>query len=205
MPKPVVIESPYAGETLLEIQANELYALRALGDSLARGEAPFASHLLYPRVLDDKDAAQRRQGLEGQFAWIDLAASIVVYCDRGFSPGMVAAIRHCLRQGFEITIRTIDSPPVLAAWVDEQLEAAIPIRELLADIPLQSAAPRPPAGRFLNQENFPPAAPQAVGNGAGEALPPFDASQERQAAPAAPPAPQARPDGPASGWNNPPA
>jgi hypothetical protein len=192
MPKPVVIESPYAGETLLEIQANELYALRALEDALARNEAPFASHLLYPRVLDDKDPAERRQGIDGQLAWIDLAGAIVVYCDRGFSPGMIAAIRHCLRQGFEIVIRTIDSPPVLAAWVDEQLEAAIPIRELLDDVPLQGPAVRHIAARNGSNDREPSALESAGVKFVNP--PPF--------APTPPPAPQARPDGPASGWSS---
>jgi hypothetical protein len=45
----VIIESPYAGDP----DGNLAYARAALADSLARGEAPFASHLLYPQVLDD--------------------------------------------------------------------------------------------------------------------------------------------------------
>lgn len=194
MPKPVVIESPYAGANLIERRENELYAQRALDDSLARDEAPFASHLLYPQVLDDNVPAQRRQGIDGQLAWIDLARSIVVYCDRGFSPGMIHAIRHCLRQGYEIVIRTIASPPALAAWVDEELERAIPVRELLDDVRLQGPrdAWRPD----------PPQAPQVletVETHDGRrtdiiAPPPF--------APAPPPAPQARPDGPASAWES---
>jgi hypothetical protein len=207
--KPVVIESPYAGANLIERRENELYAQRALDDALARGEAPFASHLLYPQVLDDNVPAQRRQGIEGQLAWIDLARSIVVYCDRGFSPGMVAAIRHCLRQGYEITIRTIASPPALAAWVDEELERAIPIRELLDDIRLQGPA-------WLAIDDLGAGeAPRSVETTAGERidLPPrdnFDPLTMRTAgriepppfAPTPPPAPQARPDGPASAWGS---
>ena len=38
----VIIESPYAGE----IDKNTAYARRCMRDSLDRGEAPFASHLL---------------------------------------------------------------------------------------------------------------------------------------------------------------
>lgn len=41
----VVVESPYAGD----VKRNEEYARRAMADCLARGEAPFASHLLWPR------------------------------------------------------------------------------------------------------------------------------------------------------------
>lgn len=39
----VVLESPYSGD----IKGNTKYARMALRDSLARGEAPIASHLLY--------------------------------------------------------------------------------------------------------------------------------------------------------------
>lgn len=199
MPKPIVIESPYAGADRLERLENELYAQRALADSLARGEAPFASHLLYPQVLDDDVAAERRQGIEGQLAWIDLAASIAVYCDRGFSPGMVAAIRHCLRQGFEITIRTISSPPALAAWVDEELERAIPIRELLDDVRLEGPARTSGPLRVAPDERSLIGEGSELVQGADTRLP------DRNIAPppfAPPAAPQARPDGPGSGWSS---
>ena len=43
----VIVESPYAGD----VAANVEYARAAVADCLRRGEAPFASHLLY--TLDD--------------------------------------------------------------------------------------------------------------------------------------------------------
>lgn len=65
--KLVVIESPFAGD----VAKNETYARRALADSLARGEAPLASHLLYtqPGVLDDTDYVQRERGISAGLAW----------------------------------------------------------------------------------------------------------------------------------------
>ena len=39
----VILESPYAGD----IERNVKYARMAVRDSLSRGEAPIASHLLY--------------------------------------------------------------------------------------------------------------------------------------------------------------
>ncbi len=47
--KLVILESPYAGH----VDANVAYARMAMHDSLLRGEAPIASHLLYtqPDVL----------------------------------------------------------------------------------------------------------------------------------------------------------
>jgi hypothetical protein len=61
----VIIESRYAGD----IDRNVAYARQALKHSLDRGEAPIASHLLYPQVLDDNDPAQREQGIAAGLAW----------------------------------------------------------------------------------------------------------------------------------------
>ena len=53
----VIVESPFAGR----VEANKVYARLAIRDCLKRGEAPFASHLLYTldSVLDDTDPAER--------------------------------------------------------------------------------------------------------------------------------------------------
>ena len=45
----VVIETPYSRD----VEANTEYARACLLDSLRRGEAPIASHLLHTQVLDD--------------------------------------------------------------------------------------------------------------------------------------------------------
>lgn len=60
-PRRVLIESPYAGD----VARNERYARACLADSLARGEAPFASHLLYtqPGVLDDTNPHEHAAGM----------------------------------------------------------------------------------------------------------------------------------------------
>src|SRR5690606_24498929 len=45
----VIIESPYSGD----VERNTEYARSCLLDSLRRGEAPIASHLLHTQVLED--------------------------------------------------------------------------------------------------------------------------------------------------------
>ena len=60
----VIIESPFKGNTPAEEAENIAYAKEAMRDSLYRGEAPFASHLLYPQMLDDADEDERRMGIE---------------------------------------------------------------------------------------------------------------------------------------------
>lgn len=84
---PTIIESPYAGD----IAANTAYALECMCDSLARGEAPFASHLLYTQVLDDADPKQREQGIRAGHAWARLARTHAFYLGFGVSPGMRAS------------------------------------------------------------------------------------------------------------------
>jgi hypothetical protein len=63
----VILESPYAGD----IERNVAYARAAMRDSLLRGEAPIASHLLYtqPGVLDDQVSDERRLGIEAGLVW----------------------------------------------------------------------------------------------------------------------------------------
>lgn len=90
--KLVVIESPYAGD----VARNETYARMCLADSLARGEAPIASHLLYtqPGVLNDLVPGERRLGIDAGLAWGAKADIAVFYLDLGVSPGMLAAEKH---------------------------------------------------------------------------------------------------------------
>jgi len=71
----VIVESPYAAPTPEGIERNVAYARAALADCLGRGEAPYASHLLYtqPGVLRDEVPEQRRLGIEVGLAWCDVA------------------------------------------------------------------------------------------------------------------------------------
>ena len=101
----VVIESPYAGD----IQRNIEYARAAMWDCLQRGEAPYASHLLYTQVgvLDDSDAVQRERGINAGFAWRDASDATVVYTDLGVSPGMILGIKHARAMKHPIEYRTL--------------------------------------------------------------------------------------------------
>src|SRR5699024_10974542 len=86
----VIVESPYAATSARCVVKNEKYARAALRDCLQRGEAPWASHLLYtqPGVLDDSDPGERSLGIEAGLVWGGLADATVVYTDLGVSDGM---------------------------------------------------------------------------------------------------------------------
>ena len=77
----VILESPYNGD----VDRNVKYARAALRDSLQRGEAPIASHLLYtqPGVLKDTDPIERAMGIAAGLAWGKHAEATVVHIDYG--------------------------------------------------------------------------------------------------------------------------
>ncbi len=106
----VILESPFAGD----VDANVAYARSCVRDSLQRGEAPIASHLLYtqPGILDDTIPAERRQGIDAGLAWRAVAQASVVYVDRGISPGMRYGISGALQAGIPVEFRSIEGKHV---------------------------------------------------------------------------------------------
>jgi hypothetical protein len=103
--KLVILESPYAGD----IEANVAYARACVRDSLSRGEAPIASHLLYtqPGILRDEVADERKWGIDAGLAWAGKADATVVYTDRGISRGMEYGISNAKTAGRPIEYREI--------------------------------------------------------------------------------------------------
>lgn len=102
--KPVVIiESPYAGDT----EANIQYARECMLDSIKRGEAPFASHLLYTQCLDDTKPEERELGLECAEMFYVNADIVAVYVDRGISEGMRRGMKLANRLCIDIEERRI--------------------------------------------------------------------------------------------------
>lgn len=99
----VILESPYAGNR----QTNLQYAYRCMLHSLSLGEAPFASHLLYPQFLNDDSPDQRALGMAAGLEWLRQAEATVVYTDLGVSPGMVAGINRAATLGKPIYYRAI--------------------------------------------------------------------------------------------------
>ena len=106
----VIIESPFAGDT----KANIAYARLAMRDSLSRGEAPMASHLLYTQdgILRDEIPHEREWGIAAGLAWGALADATVVYTDRGISTGMKYGIADAERTGRPIEYRTLKGDPL---------------------------------------------------------------------------------------------
>tara|TARA_R100001369_G_scaffold38842_1_gene64761 strand:+ start:4939 stop:5301 length:363 start_codon:yes stop_codon:yes gene_type:complete len=100
----VIIESPYSGGHPDNIK----YARRCLWDSILRDESPFASHLLYTQVLDDKISEQRQKGMKLALAWYEVAELCAVYMDRGMTEGMESGIKHAKSLGIPIEERMLN-------------------------------------------------------------------------------------------------
>jgi len=104
--KLVILESPYAGD----VDANTEYARRCVRDSLSRGEAPIASHLLYtqPGILDDDKPNERRWGIDAGLAWMSSADLVAAYIDHGVSAGMMEGLERALNAGVQYEFRHLE-------------------------------------------------------------------------------------------------
>jgi hypothetical protein len=127
----VIIESPYGNTDKTVVEANVEYARRCIRDSLARGEAPIASHLLYtqPGILNDDVPTERAWGIAAGLAWGAVADATVVYLDRGLSGGMKHGIARAVYEKRNVDFRSI---------YDENVEANRMIRKILSGHDLAS-------------------------------------------------------------------
>ncbi len=101
----VIVETPYAGD----IERNIRYARQCLHDCFLRGEAPFASHLLYTQegVLNDSIPDERALGIGAGLEWGSLAHATVVYVDLGISGGMKFGIQRAESEGRPVEYRNL--------------------------------------------------------------------------------------------------
>ena len=102
----VIIESPFAGD----VEGNIKYARACMRDSLLRGEAPYASHLLYTQegVLDDLIPSEREMGIYAGFEFKHNPDVLTVfYTDNGWSGGMKLALDYCIKHGMKYEERTL--------------------------------------------------------------------------------------------------
>lgn len=102
----VIVESPFAGGF-----SNVRYSRECLRDCIARGESPFASHLLYTQkgVLDDKIPSERERGIATANAWLEVADYVVVYGDLGITEGMEKGIAKAIKAGKPVQYRWLRS------------------------------------------------------------------------------------------------
>ena len=123
----VVIESPFAARPDWSVESNIDYARQCMRNSILRGEAPIASHLLYtqPGILDDNIPEERALGIECGLIWAQVGSFSVFYTDHGWSSGMLLALHnHNLRRNYPFRIRSLEgkSHVRLPTTLDEDIE-----------------------------------------------------------------------------------
>lgn len=107
----VIVESPYKANDYHELELNMAYARSALRDCLLRGEAPYASHLLYTQdgVLNDEIPEERTLGIDAGLEWGKHAKATVVYVDRGISTGMNYGIANAINNRRPVFFRSLSN------------------------------------------------------------------------------------------------
>jgi len=87
----------------------KLYLDLAMRDSIARGEAPFASHGLYPLFLDEDTPEGRALGITLGHAWLGGCEAVVVYADGpgGITAGMDERIKMSKAMGLPVDVRRV--------------------------------------------------------------------------------------------------
>lgn len=107
--KRTIIESPYRAVDSKQQKLYTAYSRRAVGDSIARGEAPIAFHRWYTLFLDDSVDPQRKLGIAMSLRWIETAELLAVYADHGISGGMFQGIQHATQHGIPVEVRYLFS------------------------------------------------------------------------------------------------
>lgn len=110
--KRVILESPFA-EFISEshwtrtVEENIKYARLCIRDSLSRGEAPIASHLLYTQewVLDDLIPHERKWWIDAWLVWKEVADKQVFYIDYWMTRWMLYAEQYWKEHDIEIEYR----------------------------------------------------------------------------------------------------
>ena len=93
--KRIFVCSRYAGDTVRYQAVAERLCRRVI----EAGHAPFAPHLLYPRVLSDRDPAERELGIACGLAFMEACDEVWVYTGDGVSSGMKRELHQAHRLG----------------------------------------------------------------------------------------------------------
>jgi len=132
---PVLIESPLAAPSIEGLVRNKKFARACMNDSLGKGEAPYASHLLYAQegILNDDIAEERALGIHAGLVWGSLTQKTVVYTDLGISGGMDRGIKRAMSEGKTVEYRELGFiPEVSPAEVSLEEQRQVIVKMLAA-------------------------------------------------------------------------
>lgn len=123
----VILESPYAANTVRTVDEHIAFARSCVRDCLFRNESVIASHLLYTQegILRDDVSDERILGINAGLAWTGVANYSVFYTDCGWSSGMLGALHKAVVRHRPFKIRGLIKPAILPASLDEDVERII--------------------------------------------------------------------------------
>lgn len=109
----VVLESRFAAPDVRQLLINKRFTIACIRDCFLRGEAAYASHVIYAQshILDDYVSSERALGIQAGFNWGDCGEKTVVYTDLGISGGMQLGIEHAREVGREVEFRELGFIP----------------------------------------------------------------------------------------------
>lgn len=159
----VIVESPYKGDGSEAAVKNNLAYLKAcILDCIQRGEVPFASHGFFPQYLDEDDPEQRRIGIEMGYDFWEKADKVIFYMDCGMSPGMKEALARAFQEGKTFERRYLKLQSMVdeaeqsrLSLLEQELGAAVDLRNSATRIAEQSAVPVPLDGRLASETGMP--------------------------------------------------
>lgn len=114
--KMVIIESRFSANNTYDLVKNRKFTLACMRDCFMRGEAPYASHVIYAHthILDDFIASERALGMHAGFLWGNFGSKTVVYEDLGISEGMIMGIEHAKSVGRNVEYRKLGFIPTVS-------------------------------------------------------------------------------------------
>jgi hypothetical protein len=111
---PVIIESPFKGETKADESRNRAYLDKCIRWCILRGLTPYASHKMLVDALNDDNPAERSDGIE---AGLNMASSLIAWSngqvkpiffeDYGVSSGMEKAKGWYDKNNYDYEFRKI--------------------------------------------------------------------------------------------------
>lgn len=107
--KTAILVTPFMSEDPAMASRAYRYAMRAVQDSIRRGEAPMATHAFFYESLSYKNPVERDIGLQCQLSWLKRAELVVVYTDGGITPGMQTIINSGEIKNKRMEYRSIGS------------------------------------------------------------------------------------------------
>lgn len=121
----VVLETRYVSEDIATMIKYRKFTLACIRDCLKRGEAPYASHMLFTETnaLGEFSPDERAIGMHSGFLWGSNAVKTVVYTDLGLGLGMQQGIKSAQEVGRSVEYRELGwIPSVTASEVEFEIQ-----------------------------------------------------------------------------------